>query len=292
MNAPSRWLVLRARLSGGAVDDGMLAQALLDLGGRAVEFTDGWSVTHLSQGDVDTDDARIWRNRIAAVLPPWPVEVEVAWQEHGDWAELWKRGLEPRRVTDRLVVTPTWCEPELRPGDLVITLDPGMAFGNAEHGTTRGCLRLLDGVVREGDIVLDVGAGSAVLSVAAALLGAARVTAIEADPLALPAALDNVAANGVADRVQVIEARVAPGDLYELAGARPYDGIVANIESGILEPLLTGFAQLLRPGGWLILSGIPAPEWTAMVTAAESVGFAHVATDADGEWRSGRFTRV
>lgn len=288
MSAPRRWLVLRARALPGVPDDGLVADALLALGGRAVQLDGPWWVTHLPEADVDTADARSWRDRVAGYLPPGGVEVETEWQEHGDWAELWKRGLEPRRITPRLIVTPSWCTPESKVGDLVITLDPGMAFGNAEHGTTRGCLRLLDQVVRPGSRILDVGAGSAVLSIAAALMGATDVTAIEADPLAIPAAVENVRDNGVGDRVRVIEARASAGGLAERG---EHDGVVANIQRGILESLLPGLAAAVRPGGWLILSGVPAEEWAGMSIAAERVGFLARNVDEDGEWRSGLFDR-
>lgn len=289
MSLPERWLVVRARDAGVDDDDGRVAEALLDIGGRAAHFEDGWWITHLPDGDVEHADPERWRAQVAERLGSDAIEVEVAWQEHGDWAELWKRGLEPRRVGRHWVVTPSWCTPEVGPGDRVIVLDPGMAFGNAEHGTTRGCLRLLEAVVQPGERLLDVGAGSAVLSIAAALLGAASVTAIEFDPLATPAARENAEANGVADRVEVVEARAT---VASLAALTPRDGVVANIERGILTPLLPGFHAALAPRGWLILSGIPADEWPAMAETARDAGFALEAVDADGEWCSGRFTRV
>lgn len=288
MSTPLRWLVLRARPLPGVPDEGLVADALLSLGGRAVQLDGSWWVTHLPEADVDTAAAPAWRDRLAAYLPPGGVEVETEWQEHGDWAELWKRGLEPRRITPRLVVTPSWCTPEVGEDDLVITLDPGMAFGNAEHGTTRGCLRILDRVVRPGDRVLDVGAGSAVLSIAAARMGATEVTAIESDPLAIPAAEENVRDNGVDDRVRVIEARASAEGL---AARGEHDGVVANIQRGILEGLLPGLAAAVRPGGWLILSGIPTEEWSAMSRAADEVGFTPADVDEDGEWTSGLFRR-
>jgi ribosomal protein L11 methyltransferase len=287
MSTPARWLVLRARPAPGVVDDGMLADALIDLGGRAVELdADGWWVTHLAEDAVDSDRAEVWAERLAAYLPPGGAQVECAWQEHEDWAVLWKRGLEPRRVTDRLIVSPSWCTPNPEPADVVITVDPGMAFGNAEHGTTRGCLRLLDAAVRPGDRVLDVGAGSAILSIAAALFGAAEVCALEADPLAVPTAAENVAENGVSDRVTVVEETSSADSLRERG---PVDGVVANIQRAILEGLLPGFRAALRPGGWLILSGVPADEWEAMIASAGEEGFRLDQVDADGDWRSGRF---
>lgn len=288
MSLPERWLVVRARAAGVDDDEGRVAEALLDIGGRAAHLDDGWWTTHLPDAQVDSDEAAHWRSRVAEWLGEDAVEVEVAWQEHGDWAELWKRGLEPRRVGRHWVVTPSWCTPDSGPGDRVIVLDPGMAFGNAEHGTTRGCLRLLEEVVAPGDRLLDVGAGSGVLSIAAVLLGAESVVAIEFDPLATPAARENARANGVADRVEVVEALATAESLARLG---PRRGVVANIQRGILGPLLSGFHAALEPDGWLVLSGIPDDEWDAMVEEAAGAGFALDAVDADGEWRSGRFTR-
>lgn len=206
------------------------------------------------------------------------------WQAHEDWQELWKRGLDVRRITDRLVVHPSWLDPEERAGDLVIQLDPGMAFGTAEHGTTRGCLRLLDARVRPGDHILDVGAGSGILSIAAAKLGATRVRAIELDPLACEAAVENVATNDVADTVHV-EERVVTREW--LRGLRPVDGVVANLETHLLLPLLEGLYHALKAGGWLVLSGILAHEREAVLQAIDVSclgGLRLESEDRDGDW--------
>lgn len=280
-----RWLELR--LQAPDADPGVLVEALMDQGGRAVWEEDGWQVTHLP----DPGEAGV-QTCIEALFQSLPgvddLRVETRWQHQEDWDAFWKRGLEPRRLTDRLVVTPSWMEPETRPGDLVITLDPKMAFGNAEHGTSRGCLRLMDGLVLEGDSLLDVGAGSAILSIAGALLGAASVDALEVDPLALPAARENVERNGVAGRVHLREQRVTSHDLSEM---EPYDGVLANLETGFLRPLLPGLVHAVRPGGWLLLSGILDHEWESLRADTEAHGVDFQAVDADGEWRSGLFRR-
>lgn len=286
MTTPDRWLVVSVAVPPD--DDGRVAEGLLLLGGRAVEERDGRAVTHLPAPATTEVSAEALRARLLDLTGLDDLDLSLAWQEQEDWAETWKRGLAPRRLTDRIVVTPSWAAPEPGPDDLVITVDPGMAFGTAEHGTTRGCLRLLDGTVAAGERVLDVGAGSAILAVAAALLGAASVTALEGDPLATPAARENVDANGVADRVAVEEVWATPEDL----GRRgPVDGLVANIESGVLRPLLGAFAAAVRPGGWLVLSGILAEEWEAFAADVAAAGFALDRVDADGAWRSGLFRR-
>lgn len=283
---PERWLELRLRSSGTAPD--VLVEALLDSGGRAVWEEDGWQVTHLP----DPGEVAAVGRLLEAVTERLPglddLEVETRWQRQEDWAEYWKRGLDARRLTDRLVVTPTWITPETRPGDLVITLDPKMAFGNAEHGTTRGCLRILDRVVGPGERLLDVGAGSAILSIGAALMGAGHVDALEVDPLAIPAARENLEANGVTDIVTLELSRVTGRDLMAMD---PYDGVMANLETGFLRPLLDGLVAATRPGGWLLLSGILDHEWEALQGETEARGVTFVEVDADGEWRSGLFRR-
>jgi ribosomal protein L11 methyltransferase len=163
-----------------------------------------------------------------------------------------------------------------------------MAFGTAEHGTTRGALRLLDRALAPGERVLDVGAGSAILAVAAALLGAREVVAIEGDPVTTEYARENLDRNRVADRVRWIEAW-ADAELLGTVG--PADGVVANIESGVLRRLLGGLHDALRPGGWLILSGLPAEEWDPFARDVIAGGFTLVDAEADEGWRSGLFRR-
>lgn len=282
-----RWLELAVRSPSAGDDESLLAEGLVALGGRAVEERDGWFVTHLEE-PADVDAFLGWaREAFGTVTGLSDVELRTAWIAHEDWAESWKRGLAPRKITSRLVVTASWLPYDATEDEIVIVIDPGMAFGTAEHGTTRGCLRFLDGMVEPGQRVLDVGAGSGILSIAAARLGA-QVLAIEGDPLAVEALADNVTFNGAAERV-TWETRWA--DESQLASLAPRDGVVANIESGLLRPLLPGFAAALRSGGWLILSGILDQEWEAIRAETEALGFTYVGVDADGEWRSGLFTR-
>ena len=281
---PERWLVLGVRSPSGGEDvTGLLTEGLLALGGRAVWEEGGRLITHLPEPDDAERFLQGAEARLRSLTGDANLVLEATWQAHEDWAETWKRGLAPRRVTERLVVTPSWETPELRPGDVVITVDPGMAFGNAEHGTTRGCLRLLDHVVRGGQRVLDVGAGSAVLSIAAALLGAREVVAVEADPVACTTARENLTRNDVEDRVRVMEAMA---DARSLAALGSFDVVVANIESTTLHQLLPGFAACLRADGRMILSGVLAHEVESLVDAAAARGLREERVDADGEWRS------
>jgi ribosomal protein L11 methyltransferase len=283
-----RWLELGVRCPAAGDRAPLLVDGLLALGGRAAEERDGWYITHVrSPQDLDS-----FRTEAASLLSSLTgldaIELRTTWREHEDWAETWKRGLGFRQITPRIAVRPSWVAEPDEPPEIVVVLDPGMAFGTAEHGTTRGCLRLLDGVVVTGERLLDVGAGSGILAIASALLGASEVVALEGDTLACEALAENLERNGVEDRVRLIEGLV---DSSELASHGPVDGVVANIESATLARLLVGFAAALRPGGWLILSGILAEEWPSLRDAAEATGFHHRAVDIDGEWRAGLFER-
>lgn len=284
-----RWLEVSVRCPTAGALHPLLADALLELGGRATEERGGWFVTHLPDpGDLESF-LRSAETTLAESSGLEGIEVRLDWQDHEEWAETWKRGLDQRRVGQRIVVRPSWIEPSgLSPEDLVIEVDPGMAFGTAEHGTTRGCLRLLECVVQEGDRVLDVGAGSGILSVAAAKLGAADVVAVEGDEYACEAMRANLAANGVIDAVQVDD-RWADPELIRTYGVA--NGVVANIEAGLLLPLFPALAGAVAGGGWMIVSGILESEWSTVSDTLEGLGLQPGEVDPDGEWRSGVFTR-
>lgn len=283
---PERWLSVSVRFDSPLAAE-LLADALLSLGGRAVEEAEGRLITHL----LPPDDAETFVREAKANLEKATglrnVDVEWRWQPHEDWASLWKQGLGPRRISDRLVVTPSWCEPVDEAAAVVIVIDPGMAFGTAEHGTTRGALRLLDRALIPGQILLDAGCGSGILAIAAAGLGASRVTAVDLDPYACEAARENAIRNRACDRIDIENLAVTPAWLAERGR---FDGILANIETGVLEPLLASFRTALGDGGWLILSGIQEGEWASMVRAASREAFSLERMDADGGWRSGWFT--
>lgn len=283
MSQDRRWLELRVRAEGAEGHD-MVPDALVEIGARGVIEEPRSHVAYFEEpADPEAFVAGVEKS-LGLAIPSGGVRVEWRWQRHEEWAEAWKRGLGSRRITDRLVVHPSWKRPEgLAPGDVVIVLDPGMAFGTAEHGTTRGCLRLLDGVLQKGERVLDVGAGSGILAIAAARFGAEEVLAIEGDPLACEAMTENLRRNGVRRRVTIRRAWV---DTPALRAMDCFDGVVANIETGRLIPLLPGLTERVSQGGWLLLSGLMEGEVGQVVEAVEEAGFVPVQTDADGEWRS------
>jgi ribosomal protein L11 methyltransferase len=293
VSAPGRWLVLTVRCPSSELLP-LLAEGLLALGGASVLEEGDGVTTYLpppESVDVLLEQARA---ELADVLPAGSEpELSWRWQENEDWALRWKQGLEPRRITDRLIVKPTWAEWPHAEGEIVIDIDPQMAFGTGEHATTRGCLRLLDDAVRAGDRVLDVGSGSGILSIAAARLGAGSVVAVEYDPDANLNARENLERSGVEGRVRLVEAMADAAMLAELG---TFDLIVANILSGVIRPLLLAFHRSLRdsPQGRLIVSGILLSEHEDVVRDATAAGFRvervdheeDTSTNCEGIWWS------
>ncbi len=203
-----------------------------------------------------------------------------------DWSEAWKARIVAHDL-GALAISPPWLAADRDPARTIV-IDPGMAFGTGDHATTRGVVRLLPSVVRAGDVVADLGAGSAVLSIAAAKLGASRVYAIELDGDAIADAEENVAANGVADRVHVFEADA----MALLPLVAPVRVVLANIISSVLVELLPTVAESLLPDGGVIISGILQEERAAMLDVLGATGWRVVAEDAEDIWWSASIVRA
>jgi ribosomal protein L11 methyltransferase len=185
-----------------------------------------------------------------------------------DWAEVWKERLDVLRVGQHIVIQPSWREYAPVPGEIVIQLDPGMAFGTGLHPTTQMCLAALEEMMRPGAEVLDVGTGSGILAIAAAKLGAGHVTAVDNDPVATRTARENVATNRVQEGVSVVD-----GSLQEAPGS--YDLVVVNILSKVIVQMAQeGLAERMRPGGTLIAAGVLADQESGVIAALEKARLA------------------
>ncbi|MEP7379344.1 MAG: 50S ribosomal protein L11 methyltransferase [Chloroflexota bacterium] len=199
-----------------------------------------------------------------------------------DWAEAWKQHFPVLRVGRRLVIRPTWREHQAAPDDVVLSLDPGMAFGTGLHPTTRLCLagieRWADSSLLSDANVLDVGTGSGILAIAAALMGASAVLGIDTDPLAIETTKANAAANGMAD---FIEAHT--GSL-PLTPPAQYHLVVANLISGLLIELAQELAATVWPGGRLLAGGIYKDREADVRSAFESAGLQIIGRSADEDW--------
>jgi len=232
---------------------------------------------------------------LAQIYPiPEPVFRDLAEE---DWANAWKKQYHPLRVGRRILIVPVWEEHVPQPDDLIIWLEPGMAFGTGLHPTTRLCLQALETHLVPSATVLDVGTGSGILAVAAAKLGAASVLAVDADPVAVPVAQENTERNGVADRVTVRHASLPGGtfrtwlptsteneDGIPLLTSGLYDLVVINI----LAPVITGMAPALgartAPTGRLIAAGLIEDQEAGLRAALQAEHFRFVDRLQEKDW--------
>jgi ribosomal protein L11 methyltransferase len=198
-----------------------------------------------------------------------------------DWAEAWKAHYHPVRVGKRLFIRPLWVETENAPDDLVIALDPGMAFGTGTHPTTQLCLQALEDHVQPGVKVLDLGCGSGILAIGAAKLGAANILALDIDPIAVKATQENAEQNGVADKITAQQ-----GSLENVVtSARRFDLIVVNILARIIIGMCDQhLGDTVRPGGTALFSGIIHDQADDVEAALRKTGLEPTGRRQDGDW--------
>ncbi len=250
---------------------------LFELGATGVEERDSSTLDKptangtLLVAHFDDED----RAQIAASAMRWPARVEYIVGD--EWRHRWKEFFKPTRIGERLVIRPSWESVETHEGDVVLTIDPGSAFGTGTHETTRLVLMEIDARVRGGERVLDAGCGSGILSIGAVLLGASDAIAVDVDPLAITATEENAVANGVNDRIHASTTEVA-----DLDGT--WNLVLANIESRVLLPMAETLISKVAPGGTLILSGLLAPEEDEIRAAYGALQF--VAKRAERDWIS------
>lgn len=256
-------------------DDVDEASALLfELGATGVEERDR-STLEKSPGDAvllvahfaSDDEARIAGAAIA-----WPSRlVHVIGDE---WKHRWREFFKPSRLGEHIVVRPPWEEVQTKTGDVVITIDPGQAFGTGTHETTRLVLAQLDRIVKGGERVLDIGCGSGILSIGAVLLGAAHADGIDVEAESVAATHENAERNGVKGKVK---ASLTP--LARVKGTFPL--VLANVESRVLVPFAKEIAARVAPGGTLILSGLLADEEATLRAAYEPMTCTAVTRERD-----------
>ena len=206
------------------------------------------------------------------------LEVETIIVNDDDWKDKWKEFFKPSKITDTLVVKPTWEEYEPAEGEKIIEIDPGMAFGTGTHETTTLCMRLLEKYLKDDQSVMDVGCGSGILAIAAALLGSKDILGVEIDPDAVRTAIENVELNGVSDVVEVKE-----GDLTKGVN-KVVDLIVANLMAPLVIELSGAAADHLVDKGIYISSGILIEKRDQVAEAVKAAGFEIVVILEEGEW--------
>ena len=212
-----------------------------------------------------------------------------------DWANAWKEHYHVLHLGRRTVIKPSWREYTPQPDEVVVELDPGMAFGTGLHPTTHNCLLALEDVIRPGDRVLDVGTGSGILALAALKLGASRVLALDVSAVAVEATRTNAAANGVANRMQARLATLegAAGEPYfplppgvAMLGAEigEFDIVVANIIARVIAQLAPALVRATKPGGTLIASGIIQERRAEAEEPLRAAGLSDIHALVEGDW--------
>ena len=203
------------------------------------------------------------------------VESQKMYEE--DWANNWKKYYKPTKVGERIVVRPIWEEYKESNDELVLVLDPGMAFGTGTHETTRMCIQSLENYVKEDSVVFDVGCGSGILAIAAAKLGAKKAVGVDLDPVAVESAKENVGYNDL-DNIEVLY-----GNLVEVIDGKA-DIVVANIIAEVICILTEDVKRVLKDDGYFITSGIIHDRVDMVTKKLEKTGFEVVEINKDGEW--------
>ena len=199
--------------------------------------------------------------------------------EEEDWAESWKEFFWPQEITGRIVVKPTWREYAAEPGQLIIEIDPGMAFGTGTHPTTALCVQLLEKHLQAGRTVLDVGTGSGILLIAAAKLGAGHLTGTDLDPMAVEVARKNLLQNRISPSAFELICGHLTEDIH-----RCFDVVVANILADVIIDLMKQGVPVTRPGGVFICSGIIEAYHARVAAKMAACGFDIVDVLKEGDW--------
>ena len=206
--------------------------------------------------------------------------IEVVGVNEEDWANSWKDYYKPIRIGERIVIVPAWEKYEKQPDDIIVTMDPGMAFGTGTHETTRLVIKLLEKYAKQGQRMLDVGCGSGILAICASKLGAAECRAYDIDEVAVRVAEDNILTNNC-DNVTCEQSDLLKS--VDLDGGR-YDLITANIVADIIIRMIPDVGRYMKDDAILLASGIIAPRANDVISAFESAGFEIVETETDNDW--------
>jgi len=290
MSSPDLLYVLHITVADELVEAMDAALALLGANVSRWEAAEGGDVrfdVFSSEEEASAELESVLREQLAQFSGDHPWHIEATPIANENWQESWKDYFHVERVSERIVTKPSWEAYTPQPGDCVIEIDPGMSFGTGQHATTKGCLCFLDRLTAEAGSgsFLDLGCGSGILSIAAAKLGCAPVTAMDIDGDAVRIAAENLEMNEVSGSVETLAADVAEWD-----APHPYDIVAANI----LAPVLIANAERIaatvaRPGGHLLLAGILTGQFDDVAATYTALGFQELDRITEAEWTSGLF---
>ncbi|MGE5629119.1 MAG: 50S ribosomal protein L11 methyltransferase [Solirubrobacterales bacterium] len=194
-----------------------------------------------------------------------------------DWENNWKKYYKPVKVGEKIVIKPIWEEYEAKADEIVVELDPGMAFGTGTHETTRMCIKALEKYVKPDSVIFDIGTGSGILAIAAAKLNASKVIGVDLDPVAVTSAKENVKYNNV-ENIEILH-----GNLLDVVTGKA-DIVVANIIADIIMLIVEDVKKCINKGGYFISSGIIKERQDDVVEKLTEAGFEIVENNVDGEW--------
>ncbi len=215
------------------------------------------------------------------IMLPVGADVQVISVNEDDWANNWKKYYHPIHVGKNLVIKPSWIDYEKQKNDIVVELDPGMAFGTGTHETTRMCMAHLEKYINKNSRVLDVGCGSGILSITSLLIGAKEVTGVDIDPVAVKVAVEN----GEMNSFKAPQYNIKRGNLVDEAQGK-YDVIVANIIADVIIGVCGDVKQFVADDGVFISSGIIADRKEDVIKAFEQQGYIIIDQVEEGEWVS------
>lgn len=240
---------------------------------------------YLPEAEVNPEKLAVIKDKIQGLsrfgLDPGIVEVHTHTVNEEDWANAWKDYFFPEKISETFVVKPTWREYKVKPGEIVIELDPGMAFGTGTHASTYLALQAIEEILPKQPNMLDVGTGSGILAIAAALLGVPQITAVDIDSVAVEVAKENVMLNKVQKQVQVMRS-----DLVQKIKekGKKYKVVTANIIAEVILMLVPDLPEVLEEDGYFIASGIIVERFDQVRIALEEQGYELKRIYREGEW--------
>ena len=283
-----KWAQLTVTISSEASE--AVAYQLFELDALGVEIQDAHSpssqstilIAYFPMDDLVGERVRKVQ-RFIDLLPEWDLSakhasITIKAVQDTDWAEEWRSAFPPQRISDRIIVAPTWVEVMPQPSEVLMRLDPGMAFGTGQHPTTRLSIRLLEETIKGNEILADIGTGSGILSIAAAKLGASHIDAVDIDETALPVAANNIQLNGVESVIHL-----QTGNGLDACDGK-YDVIIANILTKVLLPMIPDLPQFLNVGSVVILSGIMTQEAEQVVKVLKLHQLSPINIEQDEAW--------
>lgn len=206
------------------------------------------------------------------------IDVSIVQIEEKDWSEEWKKSWMPTKISQKIVIRPTWRDYIAKDGEIIVNLDPGMAFGTGAHGTTQLCVCAMEKYMPQNAELADIGCGSGILAICGVKLGAKYAVAVDNDPVVIPVAVDNATLNNVEDKIKFFEATSA-----DLIG-KTYDFVCANILHNVLDEIMAELKELLKPNGKMVLSGILDEKEYVVLNAIEREKLNLVERLENGHW--------